>query len=73
MDLSSYAPATRAGQRAALILAASERRAAEVESLLEQIRQCSGHQAETDAWADPARDLDDVTVAERAGALVTRS
>ena len=76
MSLTSHEPAAHAGQRAALILAASKQRAAEVETLLEQIRQCSGHQAAADARAGiprSSRDVDDVTGIEGVGALLSRS
>jgi hypothetical protein len=64
VSLASHVPAAHAGQRAALILAASKQRAAEMETLLEQIRQCSGHQAAVAARAGiprSSRDVDDVT------------
>ena len=67
MSLASHVPAAPAGQRAALILAASKQRAAEVETLLEQIRQYSGHQAAADVRAgipSSSRDVDDVTEIE---------
>ena len=67
MSLASHGPAAPAGQRAALILAASKQRAAEIETLLERIRQCSGHQAAAEAHAGiprSSRDVGDVTELE---------
>ena len=67
MSLATHEPAAPAGQRAALILAASKQRAAEIETLLEQIRQCSGHHVAAGARAEiprSSRDVGDVTEIE---------